>query len=624
MTNKELAKEILSNVGTEDNINSLTHCVTRLRFKLIDNSKANKNVIEKLDGVLSVVESGGQFQVVIGNNVGNVYKEIAKLTNISTANKETSKEANEKISIGSKALDLISGILAPVLNILASVSILKALLSISVYYNFIATNSGIYKILYVAADSAFYFMPILIAYIAAKKFGTNEFIALTLGAALIHPAIINFTIGGTNFSGIDFKTINYSFTFIPIIISVWVLSKVEKLLNKLIHENLKIFLIPCICLIIIVPLTFVIIGPIATVITNAVGSGYNFIYNLSPIFLGILVGAFWQALVIRGIHWGAMPIIINNLSLYGADTFMALAISASLGQAGAVLGVLLKTKSKDIRKVAIFTIPTGLLGITEPTIYGITLKYKTPFICASIGGAIGGAIAGYSGSATMGYIIPGLLTLPVYFGQGFKGLVIAVVTSYVLSAILSFITFKDPKVEDKTEIDDNTRMEENTHSDDKVSIEENINTEIITSPLNGEIKELSQVSDQVFASGALGKGIAIVPSEGRLVSPVDGIVSVLFPTGHAVGITSNNGAEILIHIGFDTVSLNGKYFKANVTQGDCVKTGDLLVEFDIGKIENEGLDITTPIVVTNTDKYSKIISIKQRLVKINDDILSLE
>lgn len=626
MENHELAKEILKNVGTESNISSLVHCVTRLRFKLVNNLKANKSNMEELEGVLSVVESGGQFQVVIGNTVGDVYKEIIKLTNIVDENKEIYEEVKDKSCIGHKALDLISAIFAPVLSILASVSILKGLLSIFVYLNYISTDSGTYHILHAVEDSALYFMPILIAFTAAKKFGASEFIALTLGSILVYPEIIslfnkNIAI---DFLGVPIKGIDYSFTFIPIVIAVFILSKLEKLLNKIMNENLKLFFMPLICLIIMVPLTFTVIGPIATIITKAVGIVYNFVYNLSPILVGIIVGASWQALVIGGIHWGAMPVIINNLSLYGVDTFMALAISASLGQAGAVLGVLLKTKNKNIRKVAISTIPTGLLGVTEPTIYGVTLKYKTPFLCASIGGAVGGAIAGYSGSATMGYIIPGFLTLPVYFGKGFEGLIIAVITSYILSATLSFITFKDPKEENNIEIDDNTKIEKNTGSDDRLSTEQIVKPEIITSPLNGEIKELYQVSDKVFASGALGKGIAIVPSEGKLVSPVDGVVTVAFPTGHAVAITSDDGAEILMHIGFDTVSLDGKYFKLNVNQGESVKKGDLLVEFDINKIVNEGFDITTPIVITNTVSYSELIPLKQEFIRINDDILILK
>lgn len=626
MKNKELAKEILKNVGGESNINSLVHCVTRLRFKLKDNGKANKGALEELKGVISIVENGGQFQVVIGNTVGDVYKEIIKLTNFTDKNEEISKEVNDKSSIGHKALDLISGIFAPVLSILASVSILKGLLAIFLHLDYISIDSGTYQILHAVEDSALYFMPILIAFTAAKKFGASEFISLTLGAILIYPEMVslfnqNISI---DFLGVPIKGIDYSFTFIPIVISVFILSKLEKLLRKVMNENLKLFFMPLLCLIIMAPLTFVVIGPIATIITNAIGFIYNFLYNLSPILVGIIVGASWQVLVIGGIHWGAMPLIINNLSLYGVDTFMALAISASIGQAGAVLGVLLKTKNKNIRKTAISTIPTGLLGVTEPTIYGVTLKYKTPFICASIGGAVGGAIAGYSGSATMGYIIPGFLTLPVYFGPGFKGLVIAVVTSYLLSAILSFITFKDPKVEKRIDVDDNTKIKKITDSEHKTNTEEKIKTEVITSPLTGEIKDLSQVSDQVFASGALGKGIAIIPSEGKLISPVDGIVAVVFPTGHAIGITSDNGAEILMHIGFDTVSLDGKYFKLNVTQGDPVKKGDLLVEFDINKIINEGFDITTPIVITNIDNYCNVKSLKQGLVKVDENVLMLE
>ncbi|NOW06663.1 beta-glucoside-specific PTS transporter subunit IIABC [Clostridium beijerinckii] len=623
MKNQELAKEILKNVGGENNINSLVHCVTRLRFKLLDNSKANKSIIEELEGVISVVESGGQFQVVIGNTVGDVYKEIIKLTNLVNDKKEINNEVKEKTSIGNKALDLISGIFAPVLSILASVSILKGLLAIVVYLNYTSTSSGTYQILHAVEDSALYFMPILIAFTAAKKFGASEFIAITLGSILVYPGIINLFNKNIiiNFFGIPFKGIDYSFTFIPIVIAVFILAKLEKFLNKVMNENLKLFFMPLLCLVIMAPLTFIVIGPIATIITKTVGIVYSFIYNLSPVLVGIIVGASWQALVIGGIHWGAMPVIINNLSLYGVDTFMALAISASVGQAGAVLGVLLKTKNKNIRKAAISTIPTGLAGITEPTIYGVTLKYKTPFICATIGGAVGGAIAGYSGSAAIGYLIPGLLTLPVYFGQGFKELVIAVVTSYVLSAILSFITFKDPKVENDTEIYDNGKIEKNIDNNDKLNKRETTKTEIIESPLNGEVKELSQVSDQVFASEALGKGIAIVPSEGKLVSPVEGVVSAVFPTGHAIGIISDNGIEILMHIGFDTVSLNGKHFKLNVTQGEKVKKGDLLVEFDINKIQQEGFDITTPIVITNTNDYSNIKSINHGVVKYNDNIL---
>lgn len=631
MYNQQLAKEILENVGSETNVTSLVHCVTRLRFKLIDSSKTNKDIIEKLDGVLSVVENGGQFQVVIGNKVGEVYKEIMKLTNLRYGNitdedKRIDKEVKEKSSIGSKALDLISSIFAPFLSILASVSILKGMLAILVYFNYISTGSGTYQILHAIEDSALYFMPILIAFTAAKKFGASEFIAVTLGAILVHPGIIDFISknNSIDFLGVPVKGIDYGFTFIPIVISVLLLSKLEKFLSKVMNGNLKLFFMSLICLIVMAPLTFIIIGPIATIITKVVGSGYNFIYNLSPILLGAIVGAFWQVLVIKGIHWVAMPIIINNLSLYGADTIFAFAICGSIGQAGAVLGVVLRTKDRNIRKIALSTIPTGLLGITEPTIYGVTLKYKTPFICASIAGAVGGAIAGYSGSATMGYVIPGLLTLPVYFGDGFVGLLVAVAISYLLAAILSFISFKDPRENRIETIDTNQIDDKNVKSREDINLEESNDTEVLISPLKGEVKELSQVTDMVFAEGTLGKGVAIVPSEGRLVSPVDGIVSVVFPTGHAVAVTSDNGAEILMHIGFNTVSLDGKHFKVNVTQGQRVNKGDLLVEFNVDKIKEEGFDITTSIVITNSDNYSNITSVNKAFIKYNDDILMLK
>jgi beta-glucoside PTS system EIICBA component len=631
MNNTELAKEILKNVGGESNIISLVHCVTRLRLQLVDNSKANKENIKNLDGVLSVVESGGQFQVVIGNKVGEIYKEIMKLTNISNENiseesKSTDKKVNEKSNFKSKVLDLISSVLAPVLSILASVSILKGILAILVYLNYISVDSVTYQILHAIENSALYFMPILMGLTAAKKFKANEFIAVTLGAILINPVIVDFISknNGIDFLFIHIKEINYGFTFIPIIISVWILSKLEKFLNKVINENLKPFFMPLLCLIVMTPLTFIIIGPIATIATNIIGNIYTFIYNLSPIILGAIVGAFWQVLVIKGIHWLAMPIIINNLSLYGVDTIFAFAICGSIGQAGAVLGALLKSRDKNIKKAALSTIPTGLLGITEPTIYKVTLKYKTPFICASIAGAVGGAIAGYSGSATMGYIIPGLLTLPAYFGKGFGGLLIAITTAYLLAVVLSFIIFKDPSENKAENIDTNLEEDKSIKKKKEISIEECMGVEILTSPMKGEIKDLSEVADKVFAEKALGDGVAIVPSEGKLVSPVDGVVSVVFPTGHAVAVTSNNGVEILMHIGFNTVSLDGKYFKVMIAQGKAVKKGDLLVEFNIDKIKEEGFDITTPIVITNSSEYSNIVEVKKGFIKYNENILKLD
>ncbi|GKX65680.1 beta-glucoside-specific PTS transporter subunit IIABC [Inconstantimicrobium mannanitabidum] len=625
MNNRELATEILKYVGTENNVDSLTHCVTRLRFKLIDNDKADRSNIESLEGVLSVVESGGQFQVVIGNTVGDVYKEIVKLCKSLDDNKKTKEEIKEKSSIGSKILDIISSILSPVLAILASLSLLKALLVILVHLNYISTSSEIYYLFHAIEDGALYFMPILIALSSAKKFKTNEFIAVTLGAILLYPNVIEYLVKGGNFTflSINNKAINYAYTFLPIIISVLILSRLEKFLNKAINDNLKFFFLPFACLGIMAPITFIIVGPVSTFITNSIGDIYEYIYNLSPIVFGGIVGGFWQALVVRGIHWGAMPIVINNLSIKGTDTFMALALCGGVGQAGAVLGVILKTKNKNIRKTALSTIPTGLLGITEPTIYGVTLKHKTPFICGSIGSAVGGAIAGYSGSAAMGYVIPGFLTLPVYFGKGFKVLLVAVAVSYILSVVLTFITFKDTV--EKSSVTGIENLDKKYKPiKDYSNLSKDNNIEIIYSPLKGEIKQLSQVSDKVFAEGVLGKGIAITPYDGKLVSPIDGVVSVVFPTGHAVVVTSKEGAEILMHIGFNTVSLDGKYFNTRVTQGQVVNKGDVLVEFDIDNIVREGFEVTTPIVITNSDNYAEINGVEQETVKYNDSILCIK
>ncbi|WP_315074631.1 beta-glucoside-specific PTS transporter subunit IIABC [uncultured Clostridium sp.] len=609
---KKLAKEIVKNVGGESNVNSLVHCATRLRFKLKDKSKANKDVIENLDGVVTVVESGGQYQVVIGNAVADVYQAIGEVSSIKLdASNEEDNDGDKKSGFLSVAIDTISSIFAPMLSVLCGAGVLKGILMICTTAGWLTEADGTYIILYAAADSVFNFLPMILAFTAAKKFKANQFVAVTVAGALIYPTIATTISGGTSISflGIPVVLMSYTSTVIPIILAVYVLAKLEKFLNKVLPEAVKTFITPTVCLAIITPLTFLVIGPIGTYLGQFLGTLYSTIYNFNPIIAGLIIGAFWQVFVIFGIHWGFVPVAINNIAMYGRDTMLAILGPSNLAQAGASLGVFLKTKDPKVKTIAGSAAVTGLFGITEPSIYGVTLKYKKPFIIACISGAIAGAIVAFSGASAGGIVILGLLTIPAFMGKGFTLFVIACAIAYFLSAIGTYLFgYSDDMLNNKESV-----KAVNNSADDLE----------VVSPLNGELVKLSEVSDKAFASEALGKGIAVIPSEGKLYSPVDGTIAVAFPTGHALGLTTEIGAEILIHIGFDTVSLDGKYFDVKVKADQEVKKGDLLVEFDIDKIKAEGFDITTPILITNSDSFNTLKIAEVNSVKVGEQVIFL-
>lgn len=398
MDKNKLARTIIANVGGEGNVNSVVHCATRLRFSIKDRAKVNKAAVEHTEGVISVVEGGGQFQVVIGNSVADVYKEIGSFTKL--LDEDVASET-PKGNIFNRAIDLVSAIFTPLLGALAGAGILKGLLMILASLEWLSDTSGTYQILYAAADSVFYFLPMILAYTSARKFGTNVAVALVIAGALLYPNIVTLTGSGeaVSFLGIPVVMMSYSSTVVPIILAVWVQSILEKTLNKHIHEAVKNFLTPLTCLVVIVPLTFLVIGPIGTYSGLWLASGYTFLYNLSPIVAGAIIGAVWQILIIFGIHWGFVPLILSNISKYGSDTLIAMLGPSNFTQAGASLGVFLKTKNPKVKAISGSAALSGLFGITEPSIYGVTLRYKKPFIIACFSGAIAGAIAGIAGSS---------------------------------------------------------------------------------------------------------------------------------------------------------------------------------------------------------------------------------
>lgn len=621
MSQEKLAKEIVELVGGEKNVESLVHCATRLRFVLKDDAKADKAKLEKTEGIIAVKENGGQFQVVVGNKVPEVYNAIGQISNILDDSSNKEKPGKKAKGIGG-IIDIISSIFAPLLGVMAGAGILKGLLLIASNIGWLETTETTYTILYAAADSLFYFLPLLLAVTTARKFQGNMFVAMTIAGALIYPSIVTLKAEGTptDFFGIPVILMNYSSTVIPIILAVIVMSKLEKFFNKTLHDSVKNFVTPLFLLVIMVPLTLLVFGPFGVYVGNAIAAGLVAAFGFSPLLAGAVMGASWQLLVIFGIHWGLIPVFINNVAVYGQDGVKPAATASIFAQTGAAFGVMLKTKNKKLKTLAGSSTLTALFGITEPAIYGVTLPLKRPFIAGVIGGAVGGAIIGQAGTLAFASGAPGLLTLPIFYGpggQGFPGLILGIVVSFVVSAVLTYIMgFKDPVEEEETKSD-------STSSAQQPARPMNASDEEVFSPIQGTIVELSEVPDPAFASGAMGKGIAIEPAVGRVVAPFDGTVTVAFKKKHALAVVSDTGAEILVHVGVDTVKLDGQHFVSHIKEGDRVQAGDLLLEFDIAQIKAAGYHTVTPIIVTNSANYEEVIPQATGQVDTQDLLLKL-
>ncbi|BCZ45075.1 PTS beta-glucoside transporter subunit EIIBCA [Clostridium gelidum] len=626
MKYEKLAQDIIKNVGGKENVNSLTHCVTRLRFKLKDESKANTEVLKNMDGVVTVVKSGGQYQVVIGNHVPDVYDEVTTIGGFQTA---TSEGTEEKMSAFNKFIDTISGVFTPILGVLCATGMIKGFNALFVALHILNNTDGTYQILNATGDALFNFFPIFLGYTAANKFKANKFMGMVIGAALVYPSLAGITaapaqplytlFAGTifqspvyiTFLGIPVILMSYASSVIPIVLATYVGAKIEKAFKKIVPDMVKTFLVPFFTLLIIVPLTFIVIGPIATWAGQLLGAGTLYICNLSPTLEGILLGGFWQVFVMFGLHWGLVPIAINNFAVLHYDPVIASLFAASFAQIGVVGAIIIKTKNKRLKAIAIPAFISGFFGITEPAIYGVTLPRKKPFVISCIAAAIGGGIMGSMGSVW--YMIGGfgIFGIPSYLGPngldtGFYGAIIGMIVSFILGFVMMFFS----------KLEEEEAKEEKTESP-------LVKQEILVSPLKGDIKPLSEVKDEAFSKGALGKGIAIEPTEGKVIAPVNGVLTTFFPTCHALGITSNNGAEILIHVGMDTVQLEGKHFTPKAKQGDVVKVGDVLLEFDIKAIKEAGYSVITPVIITNSDSYLDVIETDKKAINYKEDLLTI-
>ncbi|MBU5367390.1 beta-glucoside-specific PTS transporter subunit IIABC [Enterococcus avium] len=629
MDNHDVAQRILEEVGGKENISSLTHCFTRLRFVLKDKGKANKEVISNLEGVIQVVEASGQFQIVLGNKVEKIYDELMPMVG---ELEETNNDDGEKVGIGTKILNTVAAIFTPTVPAIAASGMLKGILAVAALiglnmYGVDIKTYNTYIILNAASDALFYFMPIILARLAAKVFKTNDYIAMILGATLCYPAIVDLMTGENPVTlfGIGITQANYVSSVVPIIIAVFVLAYVEGFVKKIMPEVLKVIMVPTLSLLVMVPATLMIFGPIGIYFGNVVNWAYYYIMGLSPILLGAFIGGIWCVLVIFGAHRAIIPIGINDVAKTGRQNLLAFAGAANFSQAGAALGVFLKTKNKNLKTVAASATVTALFGITEPAIYGANLRLKKPMIYAVISGALGGALMGWGGSYGNAFANQGVLTIPVYAEAGTKAFV-----CYLLGCLIAFggacimtvvLGFKDLPEENAKKVQETlTDAVKEAINDDLVFEDSDL---VVDSPVEGRTISLADVPDEVFASGAMGKGIAVYPSKGEIVAPMDAKVSVLYPTMHAIGLTLDNGVEMLIHIGIDTVNLDGKFFEKHVNVGEHLTKGQRIVSFDMQGIEAAGYDLTTSVIITNSNNYVAIGSTKDNHIETNSSLLFL-
>lgn len=608
MDYQAIAKEILKDVGGKDNIVDVTHCYTRLRFVLKDTKQANKEALLQTEGVISVVESGGQYQVVLGNKVAHVYNALEPLLAQQLTTKTSTKEKN---SLGNRILNTVAAIFTPVVPAIAASGMLKGILAIAVmvannFYQVDLKPLNTYIILSAASDALFYFMPVILGYSAAKVFKTNEYIAMVIGATLCYPTIVSLMTeeSAVTLFGLHVTKANYVSTVIPIILAIFMLAYVQRFLEEVIPEVLKIIMVPTLSLLLMIPATLLLFGPIGIYLGDGVNWLYYYIMNFSPILLGGFIGGIWCVLVIFGAHRGLVPIGINDVARTGRQNLLAFAGAANFSQAGAAFGVFVRTKNKDLKAVAASATVTALFGITEPAIYGANLRLKKPMIYAVASGAAGGALMGWGGSYGTAFANQGLLTIPVYAEAGTKAFIcyllgcgIAFFGAFLLTI---FLGFNDLPL-------DESRQEPGLKTEAGTVKEK----QRIQAPVQGQLVSLDQINDEVFASQQMGKTLAIYPTEEQIVSPGNGQVTALYPTHHAIGLKLDNGAEILLHIGINTVELKGRGFETFVKVGERVRLGQKLLSFDKQIIQAAGYDPTVLVIVTNTAEMAVIETTKQ-------------
>lgn len=630
----KLAREIISNVGGKDNIAEMTHCFTRLRLVLKDKKKADKSIVSHLEGVISVVEGGGQFQIVIGNKVEAVYDEVMKLADVKASGEDGTKQ-----KWYSTVFQILSSTFTPLVPAIAASGLLKGILTaaklIAAGKGMDITTSDTYVILFAASQIIFYYMPIFLAFTAAKALKTSPFTAMIIGGLLVYPqmdALIQNVAVSTRVLGFPVikgswqigdatRVFSYVESVIPILLVCIVLKYLERFLKKVIPEILQVILVPGLSLIVMVPVTLTVLGPVGIYIGNVLQIGYNAIIGFNVVLGGAIIGGLWCVFVAFGAHRALVPISINDVAVTGSQTLMAMSSPANFAQGGAALGVMLKSKNKQLKSIAASTsLTAALAGITEPALYGCNLRLKKPMICAVISGAAGGAIIGWGGVFAESHVNGCVLTAVAYAAGGAQKFLIYLIgcgIAFFGAAALTYMVGFDDDVTEQTP----------TVSNETGTVTDPMPAQVdvaISTPVEGKVISLGSMKDEVFSSGALGKGIAIEPSKGLVIAPEDCEVSVLYETGHAIGLKLDSGAELLIHVGIDTVELSGTHFQKYAEQGTRIKKGDKIVAFDIEKIKKAGYDPTVAVIISNTTDYKAIAGIWAEHATADTDVILLE
>lgn len=638
---ENLAKDIVKNVGGKENVSSLTHCITRLRFKLKDESKANDEVLKNMSGVVTVMKSGGQYQVVIGNHVPEVYADVMPLLGLDDGVLKEEEEG-PKGSLFNRFIDTISGIFQPILGVMAACGMIKGLNALFVAMGLYSDVCGGYLVLNAIGDGLFHFLPLFLGYTAAKKFKLKPMIGLVIGAIMCYPSIQNSALSATGepmytlFAGSMFESavytdffkipmiaMDYTGTVIPVIFVVYFASKCEKFFSKFIPDLVKFFFVPMLTLLVSIPVGLLLIGPLATFGSTIIATTVISIRNFSPLLAGAIVGLTWQILVIFGLHWGFIPVYINNIMTNGYDNVMMPFFACTFATSAVVLAIFFKTKNKQLKEMALPNFISGIFGVTEPAIYGILLPLKKPFIISCIAGCIGGGFYGAFNFRKFMMGGMGIFEFPAMIEpDGSMGNLIVAIVGVIITMIIAFvitmIVYKDEETQEEGKVE--PQKEQVDKKKEKSSIVKQIE---IVSPIKGSVVKMENMKDAAFASGVLGRGVAILPEEGKVYAPVDAVVSAMFPTLHAIGLKTEEGVELLIHVGLDTVQLEGRGFEAMIKQGDFVKKGQLLVKFDKEFIEEQGFSTETPVLISNADNYFDIVETKEEKVNPGENLLTV-
>lgn len=630
---RKLAEDIVNNVGGTENIANVAHCITRLRFHLKDESKAKDDVLKNMDGVVTVMHSAGQYQVVIGNHVPLVYEDVCEVCGIGKNPKEDAQDETPKGAFN-KLIDIVSGCFQPILGPLCASGIIRGLNALLVFILGTSYNaSGTYAILNAIGDAIFYFLPIILGYTAAKKFNANIIVGMIIGGALCYPTIqadaltaAGDAVGSipligdyySRFIGIPFVPANYTTSVVPVIIIVALAALIQKYAKKIIPEAFQNFFVPFFVLLISLPIGFLVIGPVISLLTDLLSQGFAAVYDFSPVISGLLVGFAWQILVIFGLHWAIVLLAMVNIENLGYDTIL-------VGQFG--------TTFEKKKSLAVPMIISGFCGVTEPGIYGYALPEKKPFIFACIAAAIGGGVFTLMGGRQ--YVVGGLgIFGTVSFIDPQTGdatsmyySFVCILVSMVIGFLLTYIFWRDHSAADAdikvSEASGTGKVPAEKISEAQSETAAAKTEEVLGAPMSGEVIPLNELADDAFSSGVMGKGVGIEPTDGKVISPVNGTVSTLFPTLHAIGLTSDSGAEILIHIGMDTVQLEGNGFKAYIVQGDRVQKGQHLLDVDLQLLEERGYVTQTPVLIVNPDDVKEIKMTDQKRVDQNDNLMTV-